>query len=53
MTMPDFINTYTVYDNRTNKVVARGTWSEVEDYADPDCGNKYTVISNANGMKVN
>ena len=42
---------YTVYDNRTNKIVARGTWAEVEDYA--ECEGRYTVVSNLNGMIVN
>jgi hypothetical protein len=49
--MPDFINTYTVYDNHTNKVVVEGTWPEVEDYA--ECEGRYTIVSNANGMIVN
>lgn len=49
--MTSFINTYTVYDNRTNKVVAQGDWSDVEDYA--DCDGRYTIVSNANGIKVN
>lgn len=46
-----FIDTYTVYDNRTNQVVTQGDWSEVEDYA--DCEGRYTIVSNANGMIVN
>ena len=50
--MTSFIDTYTVYDNRTDRVVTQGDWwSDVEDYA--DCDGRYTVVSNANGMKVN
>ena len=49
--MTSFIDTYTVYDNRTNAVVTQGDWSDVEDYADQD--GRYTIVSNANGMKVN
>jgi hypothetical protein len=39
--------TYTVYDNATNKIVAKGTYDFVEKYLDnPD----YTVVSDLNGM---
>ena len=47
--MPSFIDTYTVYDNATNKIVLSGIWSEVEDYDT----EQYTIVSNANGMIVN
>ena len=46
--MPSFINTYTVYDNRTDKKILEGTWPEVEDYTENP--GRYTVVSNANGM---
>ena len=49
--MPSFIELYTVYDNRTDKVIYEGTWSDVEDYAENS--GRYTVVSQANGMIVN
>ena len=49
--MPSFFNMFTVYDNLTDKIVTRGTWSEVEDYA--ECEGRYTVVSCANGMIMN
>jgi hypothetical protein len=48
--MPSFIELYTVYDNRTDKVICEGTWAEVEDYAENP--GRYTVVSQANGMIV-
>lgn len=47
--MLDIYNSYAVYDNTTNKVIAQGTYQEIEDYIDKD---KYTVVSNANGMII-
>lgn len=44
------IDTYTVYDNRTDKIVKTGTWDEVEDY--DDCPGRYTIISDMTGEKV-
>ena len=44
-------DTYTVYDNRTNEIVACGTYAEVEDYAENP--GRYSVISMMNGMRVN
>ena len=41
------LDTYSVYDNTTNKVIKTGTYAEVEDYID---NPKYTVVSNLNGM---
>lgn len=36
------IDSYTVYDNRTNKIIITGTFVEVEDYMEnPD---RYTVV---------
>lgn len=44
------LETYTVYDNRTDRVVACGTWSEVEDYY--ECEGRYTVVNDLNGQVV-
>ena len=44
------LETYTVYDNRTDRVIASGTWSEVEDYY--ECEGRYTVVNNLNGQVV-
>ena len=44
-------DSYTVYDNRTNKIVARGTYREVEDYL--ECEGRYSVVSNTNGVIIN
>lgn len=44
------LDDYTVYDNTTNKIVACGTWSEVEDYA--ECEGRYSVIHTASGQKI-
>ena len=41
------LDSYSVYDNKTNKVIKEGTYCEVEDYIDnPD----YSVVWNINGM---
>lgn len=41
--------TFTVYDNRTNKIIVSDVeWAEVEDYA--DCEGRYTVVCLQNGM---
>lgn len=48
--MPDIYNSYTVYNNTTNKIIARGTYQEIKEYANDT--NKYTVVSNANGMII-
>ncbi len=41
------LNDYTVYDNKTNKIVKTGEYAEVEDYIDnPD----FSVVWNLNGM---
>lgn len=41
------LDSYSVYDNKTNKVIKEGTYPEVEDYIDnPD----YSVVWNLNGM---
>ena len=42
--------TFTVYDNRTNKIIAKGTYSEVEDYI--ECEGRYSVVSNLNGINI-
>ena len=44
-------DTYTVYDDRTNEIVARGTYAEIEDYAENP--GRYSVVSNLNGICVN
>ena len=41
--------TFTVYDNRTNKVILRNAeWIEVEDYAENQ--GRYTVVCDLNGQ---
>jgi hypothetical protein len=42
---------YVVYDNRTNKLVAEGTFAEIEDYYENP--GRYSVISLMNGICVN
>ena len=42
---------YTVYDNRTDRVVFQGTYAECEDYM--ECEGRYSVVSNMNGAVVN
>ena len=46
--MENRYDSYTVYDNTTNKVVCEGTFAEVEDYL--ECEGRYTVVSNLNGQ---
>jgi len=41
---------YTVYDNRTDKVVACGTFAEVEDYVENR--GRYTVVHDYSGYTV-
>ena len=48
--MPDIYNSYAVYDNATNRVIARGIYQEIKDYVNDK--EKYTVVSNANGMII-
>ena len=43
-------DTYTVYDNTTDRIVAQGTWAEVEDYF--ECEGRYTVVSDLNGQII-
>ena len=44
------MDNYTVYDNKTNKIVACGTFIEVEDYMEnPD---RYTVVWDYTGYTV-
>ena len=47
--MPD-INLFTVYDNRTDKIVTEGTYDEVEDYIENP--GRYTVVWNINGQRM-
>ena len=45
-----YLDSYTVYDNKTNKIVATGTFVEVEDFMEnPD---KYTVVWDYTGDVV-
>ena len=43
-------DSYTVYDNRTNKIITTGSFAEIEDYL--DCPGRYTVVSNFNGCVI-
>lgn len=43
-------DSYTVYDNRTNRIVATGSFADIEDYL--DCSERYTVVSNVNGCII-
>lgn len=41
--------TFTVYDNRTNKIImSDAPWEDVEDFA--ECEGRYTVVCLQNGM---
>ena len=44
------MDSYTVYDNRTNKIVACGTFTEVEDYVENH--GRYTVVHDYSGYTV-
>jgi hypothetical protein len=39
---------YTVYDNTTDKIIACGTYTEVEDYV--ECEGRYTVVHDYSGQ---
>lgn len=41
------LDSYSVYDNETNKIIKEGSFVEVEDYID---NPKYSVVWNLNGM---
>lgn len=45
------MDSYTVYDNKTDKVVMCGTFVEVEDYIENP--GRYTVVWDCAGMVVN
>ena len=45
------MDTYTVYDNTTDRIIATGTYAEVEDYAE-DPG-RYSVVHDYTGVVVN
>lgn len=51
MTQAERMDRYTVYDNKTNKIVATGTFAEVEDYM--ECEGRYTVVHDYSGYVVN
>ena len=44
------LDSYTVYDNRTNKVITCGTFVEIEDYLENP--GRYTVVCNNTGNDV-
>ena len=44
------IEIFSVYDNRTNKIIVKGTYSEVEDYI--ECEGRYSVVSNLSGINI-
>ena len=44
------MDSYTVYDNRTDKVIACGTFTEVEDYMESP--SRYTVVWDYTGYTV-
>ena len=48
--MRDIYNSFTVYDNRTNRIVCTGTYDEVEDYIENP--GRYTVVSDLNGQVI-
>ena len=44
------MDSYTVYDNKTDKIVACGTFTEVEDYVENP--GRYTVVWDYTGYTV-
>ena len=44
-------DSYTVYDNETNKIVASGTFAEIENYYENS--GRYTVVDDNSGIFVN
>ena len=44
------LDSYSVYDNRTNKMIACGTFQEIEDYLENP--GRYTVVWNYTGNVV-
>ena len=45
------LDSYTVYDNRTNQIVATGRFKDIEDYFENP--GRYTVVWDVNGCVVN
>ena len=45
-----YLDSYTVYDNRTDKIVITGTFVEVEDYMENP--GRYTVVWDYTGAVV-
>jgi hypothetical protein len=45
------LDSYTVYDNTTDKIVVTGTFVEVEDYIENP--GRYTVVWDYTGIAVN
>ncbi len=48
------IDSYTVYDNETNLIIANGTWAEIEEYLDEDSHSidGFTVVWDINGYEL-
>lgn len=46
--MTNLHDSFTVYDNRTNRIVTTGTYQEVEDYIENP--GRYTVVWDLNGQ---
>ena len=44
------MDSYTVYDNKTGKIIACGTFVEVEDYVENP--GRYTVVHDYSGYTV-
>ena len=44
------MDSYTVYDNKTDKIIACGTFTEVEDYVENP--GRYTVVHDYSGYTV-
>ena len=51
MTLAERLDRYTVYDSRTDKIVACGTYTEVEDYV--ECEGRYIVVHDYSGYVIN
>ncbi len=45
------MDSYTVYDNRTDRIITTGTFAEVEDYAENP--GRYTVVHDYTGIEIN
>lgn len=43
------MNSYTVYDKKTNKIIAQGEYAEIEEYIDDE---RYTVVWDFTGYVI-